>query len=322
MSGKPSWNRGIARALAVLCIGLLASPLPASAEAPAPAQTAAQSSVEAQVSSAAVAPFLWEVRKGATTHYLLGSVHLLPEAAHPLPAAIEAAYRRAGALVFESDLAALESAPVQQALLVAARGRGLRKEVPAALYDDVRASASRRGLAADVCDPYTAWFCAMLLELAAFGQQGFGAEQGIDQTFFVRARTDGKPIRWFETPSAHIGLFTQMGEALGADYLRSTLDDEQHADQQPQALFAAWQRDDGAFIEGLVQETREQVPALYETLLARRNRAWLPMLEAELRGREPRLIVVGAAHLYGDDGLLAALRARGYELRKPALATP
>lgn len=268
----------------------------------------------------APAPYLWEVRHGGTTHYLLGSVHLLPEAAHPLPAALEAAYRKAGTLVFESDLAALESAEIQKALLSAASGRGLREEIPAGLYAEVGASASRRGLAANICDPYTAWFCAMLLEIAAFQQQGFGADRGIDQTFFARARADKKRLIWFEAPLAHIGIFTQMSKALGADFLRATLDDEHHPEQQPAALFDAWQRDDASFIENLVQQTHDEAPALYEALLARRNRAWLPLLEAQLRMREPHLIIVGAAHLYGPDGLLSVLRARGYTLRKPARA--
>lgn len=269
---------------------------------------------------AAPAPFLWEVRSGDRTHYLLGSVHLLPESAHPLPAALDAAYRAADTVIFESDLAALEAPELQRSLLLAARSRGLRNELPAPLYARLGVRAAQLGMTATVCDPYTAWFCAMTLELAAFREQGFEAARGIDQHFFERALADDKNLVWLETPAAHLQVFTRMGEALGAEYLRATLDDEQNPEEQPAALFAAWQRGDDRFVEKLVTRMRQESPQLYTLLLADRNRAWLPQLEAALKDAEPQLIIVGAAHLYGPDGLLSALRARGFAIRSAAPA--
>src|SRR5690606_31645856 len=121
------------------------------------------------------------IRGGGTTHYLLGSVHLLPETAQPLPSGLERAYREADSLVFETDLEALGSAEMQQQLLAAAAGRPLREMPAPSLHAAVQARASELGLGAAVCDPYAAWFCAMLLELAEFRRGGFTAEHGIDQ---------------------------------------------------------------------------------------------------------------------------------------------
>jgi hypothetical protein len=40
----------------------------------------------------------------------------------------------------------------------------------------------------------------------------------------------------------------------------------------------------------------------------------MPTLKRLLDGGEPQLVVVGAAHLVGPDGLIAQLRARGYKV--------
>ncbi len=271
----------------------------------------------AAAGSRAGAPFLWQVNDGKYRHYLLGSVHLLPQAAHPLPAALETAYAQADTLVFESDLDALDDAQAQQTVLAAAQQGRLVDEADAALLQRVRTVATAVGLPADVCDAYAAWFCALTLELVGYERSGFESAFGIDQYFHQRARGDRKTIAWFETPAAHLKLFSAMRGATGIELLRSALDEQQQDEQAPQQLFEAWQRGDEGFVEQLVDDTRSDYPRVYAALLADRNRAWLPALDARLRQSRPQLVIVGAAHLYGRDGLIALLRARGFDVRKP-----
>ena len=46
-------------------------------------------------------------------------------------------------------------------------------------------------------------------------------------------------------------------------------------------------------------------------LLSNRNRAWMEQIPKMLADA-PTLVVVGAAHLVGDEGLLSLLRQSGY----------
>lgn len=305
-----------------LLAGLVALALLGAAHAAAPAPTAAPPAPTATATVAA-APFLWEVHGRSATHYLLGSVHLLPQAAHPLPKALEDAYARADTLVFESDLGALDAPEMQKDLLAAARvDGGLAAEIPKALYERVQARARAYGLTANVCDPYAAWFCALTFDVFSFHEQGFDAALGLDQTFFQRAVDDNKTIEWFEAPREHLRLFSAMGAPMGREFLAATLDEADDPGEQPEALFKAWQAGDVAFVETLVVEMRRDFPDLYERLLAARNRAWLPGLVARLDSGTPQLVVVGAAHLVGADGLLAALRARGFDVRAYGATAP
>ena len=63
-------------------------------------------------------------------------------------------------------------------------------------------------------------------------------------------------------------------------------------------------------------EMREKYPELYKSLLPVRNNAWMPQLEALLKDndKDDILVVVGAMHLVGDDGVVKMLRDKGYKV--------
>ena len=70
-------------------------------------------------------------------------------------------------------------------------------------------------------------------------------------------------------------------------------------------------RADTAALERLLLVEYERLPTLYRPLVTDRNRRWLPQIEALLARPDDTLVVVGALHLVGPDGLLALLRERG-----------
>ena len=60
----------------------------------------------------------------------------------------------------------------------------------------------------------------------------------------------------------------------------------------------------------------QQEPELYKRLLVERNNNWMPKLDALFSRKGRSLVVVGAAHLVGPDGLLALLKAKGYRVEQ------
>ena len=57
-------------------------------------------------------------------------------------------------------------------------------------------------------------------------------------------------------------------------------------------------------------------PKLYQTLIVDRNNKWVRNIEGYLNGSGNTMVVVGAAHLVGADGLINLLRKRGYKVVK------
>jgi uncharacterized protein YbaP (TraB family) len=63
---------------------------------------------------------------------------------------------------------------------------------------------------------------------------------------------------------------------------------------------------------------KRQYPQLYRHINVERNDAWVPKLEQRLRapGKDDTLVVVGALHLLGSDGVVEKLRAKGYRVER------
>ena len=108
--------------------------------------------------------------------------------------------------------------------------------------------------------------------------------------------------------------------------LESTLDELPELEKGFTEVMAAWQNGDQATLINLLKE--EMAPPklqawLEQTLLAERNHNWLKRWSTL---PNESFIVVGALHLYGDQGLLALLEQQGWRItpltepgpRKPA----
>lgn len=264
------------------------------------------------------APFLWQVEGGKATHYLLGSVHMLPPSAHPLPPALDAAYAATRGLVLETDLAALASPEFQGRLLGAARDDrpgGIQARIGEKLYGRLQARAAELGAPGTMCDPFQAWFCAVTLELLALQAGGYSPELGIDQHYFNRAREDGRAVTGLESAEQQVMLFIGLADPMSVALLSATLDELTADSRDPAELLRLWQSGDLAALAEMLDELRKRYPGIHARLLADRNRAWVPALLPLLSGEVPQLVIVGAAHLPGPDGLLALLKARGLKLK-------
>ena len=272
---------------------------------------------------AADAPFLWSHQGPKATHYFAGSVHLLPEPAE-LPQPLLDAVDASAVVVFESDIEALTTPTVQMSLLsVAQAPAGIRSEIGAAQHQTLRTALGAQGLPEIFCDRFRAWFCAMTLEAMSLVKSGFRAELGIDQQLHARAKAQRKPSLGLEPLMQHLGLFSGMTARGSAEFMRATLAQMGEEEMSPDGLLRLWQQNDLAGLTKILEEMKADYPLTYERLIAARNRAWVAPLEKHLRGEQPVLVVVGAAHYAGPQGLLALLRARGFVLQPvPASEKP
>jgi uncharacterized protein YbaP (TraB family) len=79
-------------------------------------------------------------------------------------------------------------------------------------------------------------------------------------------------------------------------------------------LVKSWVAGDVAEIE--MKPKNEDEAAVLEVLLNERNKNWLPLIETMLRDNADNLIIVGAAHLVGEDNVLDLLTAAGYRVNR------
>jgi len=77
-----------------------------------------------------------------------------------------------------------------------------------------------------------------------------------------------------------------------------------------------WRHGDLVAAARVQEEMKKESEELYDKALRTRNRNWMQKLEPLLHGRKNALVLVGAAHLPGEDGLLRLLRTAGFPVEQ------
>jgi len=258
---------------------------------------------------------LWSVESGdgRSTVLLLGSVHMLRAADQPLPDAVRAAYLRADRLVMELEPGELEPAAAQAALErigVAAPGRAAVEVLSAEEWRRAEALAAAAGLELAAIGGVEPWFAAITLHAGALVAAGYDPTLGVERQVAQWAEADGKPVAALETLHEQLLLFKQLDAATQRQVLLKTVEELGTMDRETATLVALWRTGDIESLAQLLESDFEGFEALRERLVAGRNRAWLPPIEALLEAGGTSLVVVGALHLVGPEGVPALLAER------------
>jgi hypothetical protein len=284
---------GIASAIAALVLGAV---LAATAAAGAPS-------------------FGWKITGGRGTVYLVGSVHMLTRDYYPLNPALEAAFDASDLLVEEVDFAEVLAPESQMQMLTRGMLRG-GQSLDAVVSPETFAAVSRRlsdlGMPIEPLKRFKPWALALTLLGLEWQQTGFDPNLGLDRHFYNRAKAAGKPVQALETLEFQISRFDGLSREEQDRLLASSVRDPDIRQRLTTDLIEAWRAGDPAALEQIVLKALKQEPRLYDRLLVERNRMWLPVIDALLVKGGTTMVVVGAAHLVGPDGLLVLLRDKGY----------
>lgn len=262
---------------------------------------------------------LWMITGKSNVVYLLGSVHLLKRGHYPLAAPILAAFTNSEIAVFEADLEKIEEPAEQLKLLTQARlpeGETLREHVSAETYRRFASRLAESGLPEDAFSSFKPFVAAMTLEMLELQKLGADPEFGVDKYFFKRAKAAGKQIRALETVEFQIDLTTRFSRAEGELAMKSSLDEIDNTRKQYGEMVSTWQRGDSAALEKLLNDALRDAPTIYQRFLTDRNERWIPQIEALLDGNRNAIVIVGAGHLVGADGVVELLRKRKFTVRQ------
>lgn len=271
------------------------------------------------VARAAARTFAWKATGKGGTVYLVGSVHLLSQDFYPLHPALEAAYKDSNLLVEEVDLGEIGE-PEQQFSLLSRGMLPSSQSLDTVLTPGTLALLDKRlgdlGALAEPLKRFKPWMAALTIESLEWLKAGFDPNFGLDKHFYDRAKSDGKAVEGFETADFQISLFDQMSMSEQDRLLASTLKDVDTEQANMSKLVGAWRNGDAPTVEQIVLSDLKNESALYQRVLVGRNKTWMPKIEALFARNGRALIVVGAAHLVGPDGLLSMLRAKGYTIEQ------
>jgi uncharacterized protein YbaP (TraB family) len=275
--------------------------------------------LEAQITKApsATKHSLWKVQGNQSTVYLLGSMHVLKKENYPLPQVIESAYTNSKIAVFETDVEALEKPDLALELLAKGQlpeGETLAKQLSPAVYSAFKSYMQKTGMPAELFDTMTPSMAAISLVTLEFKKLGLDPEFGVDKYFFERAGKDGKTIIPLETVDFQIGLLTGFSKEEGEFLMKATIKDIETMEKDLSEMLKAWQTGDVAKLNKFLNEAMQESPVIYKRLVTDRTRRWVPKVEELARGKQNAIVIVGAGHLVGADGLVELLRKKGFKI--------
>lgn len=261
---------------------------------------------------------VWTIRGAHNTIYVAGSVHLLRPGDAALPAAYDKAYSESEALMMELDLDDFDPLAAQKWMLEHGALQGdatLRKTIGETRYRRVAAEAARLGLPLDGLQKFEPWAIALTLVELQYLRLGFDPEEGVEKQFERRARADHKEIRGLETLDEQLGKIDGLTYEQQSRFLELTVEEMHEMETDTDDLLAAWRAGDTEKLAKLLSVEYDGFPELYRALVTERNKQWMPKIEALLKDDKDYMVVVGALHLVGKDGLIDLMRKRGL---KPA----
>lgn len=282
-------------------------------------------------------PMFWvaEGKKGGKV-YFLGSIHCAERETYRLPDKLMDAFLESDSLAVECDILAFESDFMAQLSmtndLMYMDGSSVKDHLDPELYDAMvefveenpSSSLSSMGYTTDMLSRCKPAMWLSVLETIVCEKAGLQSDLGIDYHFLNIATSQKKPIIEIESVEFQNDMLTNFPDELMELQLWSYVSTpvEEQADALYE-MFEGWTRGDAtALISDPAEFTdcTEEEIELYEGLISDYNDAMctdrnLGMVEAAvemLENGDNVFYVVGAAHMVGNDGIIALLRDKGY----------
>jgi len=262
---------------------------------------------------------LWKISDDKNSVFLLGSIHYLRKENYPLNKAILEAFDGSKSLVLEIDLNKTAAEAAQRLTLEKAAyrdGTTLAQSVAPETYRLAAQRANELGIDMRIMNPMKPWFVALTLVAIKLQSLGLEANAGVDRYLAQRAKTNGKATGGLETFEFQIGLLDQLPKTEQELMLRETVRELDLLDKNIDEIVQSWVKGDVELLAKLLLVGMKEYPEVYQKIIVDRNRRWLPEIEKLIHGGSGAMLVVGAAHLVGQDGLIEMLKAKGYSVEQ------
>ena len=262
---------------------------------------------------------LWKVKGDHNTMYLLGSVHVLSKHAYPLKPALERAFDDSNQVVFEIDLTQFTPRSFRQEFKRTAlypSGQSLSKKLSPGTIELLKSVLPDYGLTLDKVERFKPWFLAEWLSSRALEMAGFSDQLGVDFYFYHKAKAAGKPVLGLETLRDQAQIFDSFNDQESELYLVSTISGLPAYAVMVGRLVDAWKDGDVGLLDQLLNQDKRSDPTTHDVLFSKRNSKWMPEIERFAHESGNYLIIVGAGHLVGDDGVVAQLKRAGYSVQQ------
>lgn len=225
----------------------------------------------------------------------------------------------------EEEKALLDKMAREPSLMLITEGPTLIQRLPPDLWSRLSDALAQRGIPGFMAAKLQPWYVNALLAVPPCAMAQMSDPKGLDGMVIDTAEAAGVPVRALEPFDTVLKVFDVMTDADQLSMIESTLALEDRSEDFSVTLADAYFDGESRLLWELMREiaydspgyTKDQVDAEFarmeETLIAGRNRAWIPVLAAAV-AEGPVFAAFGALHLPGQEGVLALLEAEGFTI--------
>lgn len=266
-------------------------------------------------------PAIWRISDTDSEIYIFGTFHLLPPELKWETDTMSDIIASIDALYLEAEVHSPESQARVQALAGQLAMNAPGVTLSSMLDDETNARlaeiAPTLGMAPAMLEPFRPWYAQLALAVVQMQRLGFDPQMGVEMSLLRALESREIDHGYFETAEQQIRFLSDMPDALQAEAMSEGLRQMEAMPAMLDGMVRAWALGDMPALDTMINETmRDESPEVYDVLIVRRNRNWIPQIEAVLAGEGVVLIAVGAAHLPGENGVIALLDEAGIEAER------
>lgn len=292
-------------------------------------ETSSESKTSSQTDKTnAYAPLLYKISKGNRYIYVFGSIHVGTEKMiSDFPKYITNALNTSSYLAVECDIIAFERSENAQTAalskLVYTDGSLIADNIDADVYNAAVDILTKENFYNYYLDYYMPAFWSSTIDSFATIRYGYKSENGIDRYLLEHVKKRGKEIIEIESAEEQYKMLSDFSPELQEMLLASSVSnyDSETAKNELKQLVDLWSKGKEKELTDLLEATPTMTAAekkLYNeyqnAMMTERNKKMVRFAEEALLEGERAFICVGAAHVLGDNGIVATMERKGYKI--------
>jgi len=263
---------------------------------------------------------VWKVTKGNDHIFIGGTVHILPASEFPLPKEFAIAYKKSDSIVLETKLPESTDTDFQMKMMQKMaydNGKTITDFLSTRTHKKLSEYLANLGVDIVMFERFKPGFLMTMLAMLE-AQKAQLSGDGVDIFYSKQATKDNKKIAYLESAEFQMNMIAKMGEGDEDKFIKSNLEQMKDFKVMFLGLLKAWRAGDTEQLNKLAIEPMKDDPKTIKTLLTDRNRNWVPHIERMFSGNgsDKEFVLVGVAHLVGNNSVLSLLKAKGYRVEK------
>ncbi len=269
----------------------------------------------------APSPALWKISDAESEVYLFGAAPFLPAGEAWRSRVVATAIDRSETIWFEAPSADPAARAAAETIFRQAGAFAGGKTLSGALGEDGAASLSRvaAALGADPAafDALKPWAAFVVISAELDRKRGADPAAGVEMGVLAEAIGRQRPVQFLDSIEGALRVLTEMPDKDQRGLLLFLLGDWPRQDLEARAAYDLWRKGDAEGLALLTQAPlKEAAPLAFERLIKARAEALTERIAGLLASPDEAFICLGSDLVTGEDGVAAALSARGFTVER------